>query len=55
VPGWPPQAAGIILTDCEKGFIKAEVVSFDNLVEIGSIAEGRAKGKPRIEGKDCVI
>jgi len=54
--GWKaPQAAGVIHTDFEKGFIKAEVVSFDDLVATGSIAEARAKGKARIEGKDYVM
>ena len=54
--GWKaPQAAGVIHTDFEKGFIKAEVISFDDLVETGSIAEARAKGKARIEGKDYVM
>jgi GTP-binding protein YchF len=50
-----PQAAGVIHTDFEKGFIKAEVISFDDLVETGSIAEARSKGKARIEGKDYVM
>ena len=50
-----PQAAGVIHTDFEKGFIKAEVISFDDLVATGSIAEARAKGKARIEGKDYVM
>ena len=54
--GWKaPQAAGVIHTDFEKGFIKAEVTSFADLVEAGSIAEARAKGKARIEGKDYVM
>jgi GTP-binding protein YchF len=54
--GWKaPQAAGVIHTDFEKGFIKAEVVSFADLVECGSVAEARAKGKARIEGKDYVM
>ncbi|MHB1172547.1 MAG: redox-regulated ATPase YchF [Lacisediminihabitans sp.] len=54
--GWKaPQAAGVIHTDFEKGFIKAEVISFADLVEAGSIAEARAKGKARIEGKDYVM
>jgi len=54
--GWKaPQAAGVIHTDFEKGFIKAEVISFDDLVETGSIAEARAKGKARIEGKEYVM
>jgi GTP-binding protein YchF len=50
-----PQAAGVIHSDFEKGFIKAEVIGFDDLVETGSIAEARAKGKARIEGKDYVM
>ena len=50
-----PQAAGVIHTDFEKGFIKAEVIGFDDLIETGSIAEARAKGKARIEGKDYVM
>jgi GTP-binding protein YchF len=54
--GWKaPQAAGVIHTDFEKGFIKAEVIGFDDLVETGSVAEARAKGKARIEGKDYVM
>jgi hypothetical protein len=50
-----PQAAGVIHTDFEKGFIKAEVVSFADLVDAGSIAEARARGKARVEGKDYVM
>ena len=50
-----PQAAGVIHTDFEKGFIKAEIIGFDDLVATGSIAEARAKGKARIEGKDYVM
>ncbi|CAN5184159.1 redox-regulated ATPase YchF [soil metagenome] len=54
--GWKaPQAAGVIHTDFERGFIKAEIVGFDDLVATGSIAEARAKGKARIEGKDYVM
>lgn len=54
--GWKaPQAAGVIHTDFEKGFIKAEIISFDDLVECGSVAEARAKGKARMEGKDYVM
>lgn len=54
--GWTaPQAAGVIHTDFERGFIKAEVISFDDLVEAGSIAAARAAGKARIEGKDYVM
>ena len=50
-----PQAAGAIHTDFEKGFIKGEIISFDDLVEAGSVAEARAKGKARMEGKDYVM
>ena len=54
--GWrASQAACVIHTDFEKGFIKAEVIGFDDLVETGSIAEARAKGKARIEGKEYVM
>lgn len=54
--GWKaPQAAGVIHTDFERGFIKAEVISFDDLVATGSVAEARAKGKARMEGKDYVM
>lgn len=50
-----PMAAGVIHTDFQKGFIKAEVVSFDDLVAAGSMAEAKAKGKVRMEGKDYVM
>ena len=50
-----PEAAGVIHTDFQKGFIKAEVISFSDLVETGSVAEARAKGKARMEGKDYVM
>jgi GTP-binding protein YchF len=50
-----PQAAGVIHTDFERGFIKAEIVSYDDLVGAGSMAEARARGKVRIEGKDYVM
>ncbi len=50
-----PQAAGVIHTDFEKGFIKAEVISFEDLIATGSVAEARAKGKARLEGKDYVM
>jgi GTP-binding protein YchF len=54
--GWKaPQAAGVIHTDFEKGFIKAEVIPFDALVATGSVVEARAKGKARLEGKDYVM
>ena len=50
-----PQAAGVIHTDFQKGFIKAEVVSFDDLVGAGSMAAAKAKGKVRLEGKDYIM
>jgi ribosome-binding ATPase len=50
-----PEAAGVIHTDFQRGFIKAEIVSFDDLMEAGSIAAARAAGKARIEGKDYVM
>ncbi|MEW1642936.1 redox-regulated ATPase YchF [Streptomyces sp. NPDC091219] len=50
-----PEAAGVIHTDFQKGFIKAEVISFADLVETGSVAEARSKGKARMEGKDYVM
>ncbi|MEO8907279.1 MAG: redox-regulated ATPase YchF [Microbacteriaceae bacterium] len=54
--GWKaPQAAGVIHTDFERGFIKAEIISFEDLVELGSVHEARAKGKARMEGKEYVM
>jgi ribosome-binding ATPase len=50
-----PEAAGVIHTDFQRGFIKAEVVSFDDLVTAGSMAAARAAGKVRMEGKDYVM
>ncbi len=50
-----PQAAGKIHTDFEKGFIKAEVVSYDELVALGSYTLAKEKGKVRIEGKEYVV
>lgn len=50
-----PQAAGKIHSDFEKGFIKAEVVSYDDLMAAGSYLNAREKGKVRIEGKDYVV
>ncbi|UAL30695.1 redox-regulated ATPase YchF [Nocardioides rotundus] len=50
-----PEAAGVIHTDFQKGFIKAEVVSFDELVAAGSMSEAKAAGKVRMEGKDYVM
>ena len=50
-----PRAAGVIHSDFEKGFIKAEVVSFDDLSTAGSMAAAKAAGKVRMEGKDYVM
>ncbi|HLR28383.1 MAG TPA: redox-regulated ATPase YchF [Ruania sp.] len=54
--GWTaPQAAGVIHTDFERGFIKAEIVSFDELMDAGSMAEAKSRGRVRMEGKDYVM
>ena len=50
-----PMAAGVIHTDFQKGFIKAEIVSFDDLIAAGTMAEAKAKGKVRMEGKEYVM
>ena len=50
-----PEAAGEIHTDLEKGFIRAEVITYDDLMACGSMAEGRAKGKLRLEGKQYPV
>ncbi|OAV59388.1 redox-regulated ATPase YchF [Enteractinococcus helveticum] len=50
-----PQAAGVIHTDFQRGFIRAEVVSFEDLVAAGSMAEAKAQGKLRVEGKDYLM
>ena len=50
-----PQAAGKIHTDFEKGFIRAEIVSFDDLISCGSIAKAKEKGLVRLEGKEYVM
>jgi hypothetical protein len=50
-----PEAAGVIHTDFQRGFIKAEIVSFEDLVEFGSVPAARAVGRARIEGKDYVM
>ncbi|CAA9396240.1 MAG: GTP-binding and nucleic acid-binding protein YchF, partial [uncultured Pseudonocardia sp.] len=50
-----PQAAGVIHTDFERGFIKAEIVSYDDLLAAGSMAAAKAAGKVRMEGKDYVM
>jgi GTP-binding protein YchF len=54
--GWKaPQAAGVIHTDFEKGFIKAEVISYDDFIQYGSEAACRENGRLRIEGKEYVV
>jgi ribosome-binding ATPase YchF (GTP1/OBG family) len=50
-----PQAAGVIHTDFERGFIKAETVSYENLAGCGSVAAARDKGLYRMEGKEYVV
>ena len=50
-----PVAAGVIHTDFQKGFIKAEIVAFNDLVEAGSMADAKARGKVRMEGKEYVM
>ena len=50
-----PEAAGVIHTDFQRGFIKAEVVSFSDLMDAGSMQGARARGKVRIEGKDYIM
>ena len=50
-----PAAAGKIHSDIEKGFIKAEVISFNELVKQGSLAIAREKGQIRLEGKDYIM
>lgn len=54
--GWKaPQAAGVIHTDFEKGFIKAEVIGYDDYIQYGSEAAAREAGRLRIEGKEYVV
>ena len=50
-----PQAAGIIHTDFEKGFIRAEVISYNELLEVGTETKAKELGKMRVEGKDYVM
>src|SRR5574337_907172 len=50
-----PKAAGVIHTDFERGFIKAEIVSYDDLIAAGSMTAAKAAGKVRMEGKDYVM
>ena len=54
--GWTAtQAAGVIHTDFQRGFVKAEVIGYDDLVDAGSLAEARARGRVRVEGKDYAV
>lgn len=50
-----PQAAGKIHSDIERGFIKAEIVSYDDLIECGSMVKAREKGLIRMEGKEYTM
>jgi hypothetical protein len=50
-----PEAAGVIHSDFQRGFIKAEIVSYDDLIAAGSMVAARSAGKVRIEGKDYVM
>ena len=50
-----PQAAGVIHTDFEKGFIRAEVISYDDYVSYGSEAKVKEAGKMRVEGKEYIV
>jgi len=50
-----PEAAGVIHTDFQRGFIKAEVVSYEDIVELGSMTAAKAAGKVRMEGKEYVM
>jgi ribosome-binding ATPase len=50
-----PEAAGAIHTDLQRGFIRAEVISYDELVAVGSMDAAKAAGKARVEGKDYIV
>jgi ribosome-binding ATPase YchF (GTP1/OBG family) len=50
-----PEAAGVIHTDLQRGFIRADVISYDELVAAGSMDAAKAAGKLRVEGKDYVV
>jgi len=50
-----PEAAGVIHSDFQRGFIKAEIVSFDDLVAAGSMGAAKAAGRVRMEGKDYIM
>jgi len=49
------EAAGVIHSDMEKGFIRAEVISFEDIITYGGTAEARAKGRLRVEGKNYIV
>ena len=54
--GWKaPQAASVIHTDFEKGFIKAEVIGYDDFITLGGESAARDKGRLRIEGKEYLV
>src|SRR5699024_1973615 len=50
-----PEAAGIIHTDCERGFIRAETVCYDDLKEAGTMGQARENGELRLEGKEYIV
>jgi len=50
-----PTAASVIRSDIQRGFIKAEIVSFDDLIAAGSMNDAKAAGKVRMEGKDYIM
>ena len=50
-----PQAAGVIHTDFEKGFIRAEVIAYDDYVRLNGEAKAKEAGKMRLEGKDYIV
>jgi hypothetical protein len=50
-----PEAAGVIHSDLQKGFIRAEVVGYEDLISLGGLAEARSKGKLRLEGKEYLV
>lgn len=50
-----PEAAGAVHSDLQKGFIRAETIAYDMLIKLGSMAEAKARGKLRLEGKEYVV
>ncbi|MFD3450551.1 DUF933 domain-containing protein, partial [Microbacteriaceae bacterium 4G12] len=50
-----PQCAGVIHTDFERGFIRAETVSYEDLVQYGSMTSAREAGRVRLEGKEYIV